>query len=95
MSPIQNLVSVFFITQLSAIILLIVAYAFNYNTFKQVATGRLAVVPGLVKIAKLFRLSNNPIFQIIYLFSAIMTLFSYMAFILLIVYTVGWFLGLL
>ena len=90
MTPTQSLVGLFLITSFTAIILLIIAYAFDFDNFKNEATGRLAVLPSLPKIARLFGSTKKPVFQIIYLFAIIMTLFSYIAFLLLVAYTVGW-----
>jgi hypothetical protein len=95
MSPVESLVLVFFINQIAAILLLIIAYTFDFDTYSQVATGRTAIIPGLRKTSRLFGLSRKAGFQVIYLFSSIFIIFSYATFILLITYTAGWFLGLL
>ena len=94
MSPIESLVLVFFINQTAAILLLIIAYIFDFETYSQVATGRTAIIPGLRKTSRLFGLSRKSGFQVIYLFSSIFIIFSYATLILLVIYTGGWFLGL-
>jgi len=95
MSPVESLVLVFFINQIAAILLLIIAYIFDFDTYSKVATGRTAIIPGLRKTTRLFGLSKRAGFQVIYLFSSIFIVFSYVTFILLVVYTAGWFLGFL
>ena len=95
LTPLQSLLTVFFILQSGAMALLLVAYSLDFETFSQVITGRWAIIPRLRKSANLFRLSRKAGFQIVYLFSGIFTLFSYVVFILMVVYTLGWSFGLL
>ena len=95
LTPLQSLLTVFLILQGAAMALLLVAYSLNFETFSQVITGRWAIIPRLRKSANLFRLSRKPGFQIVYLFSGIFTLFSYVVFILMVVYALGWSFGLL
>ncbi|MEO9850175.1 MAG: hypothetical protein ABJH72_21635 [Reichenbachiella sp.] len=86
----QSLAIFFLVSAAFSGVLLAIAYQFDEETFDKLGLSKMKTTPGLIKSAKLFGLSQRPVFQVIYLLSLIFVLFAYVAIVLLIIHLAIW-----
>ena len=94
MTVTQLLVSMILISQGLAAAVLFITSRFDRSTFEKVGKTTFMAVPTMMKIVQLFRNTETPAARAFYFLAMIFVLFSFAAFILLIMHTARWALGL-